>query len=164
LFLTVAYFLMWGRTLWREDGSVIYSYNCFWALPEQSLLVPSPTELMTSFHCIIWDSPNLEGQVPIFISRNNRMAQSPPPSEGQYWFALLLFMVRNREQYKFNSEVVVSDTRHNNNFHSPTCNVTRFEKGTCYFGFMVFNNLPSSTTTLAHNTNNLGLFKNHFHF
>jgi hypothetical protein len=26
-----------GHPLWREDGSVIYSYNCFWALPEQSL-------------------------------------------------------------------------------------------------------------------------------
>jgi hypothetical protein len=24
--------------LWREDGSVIYSYNCFWALPEQVTL------------------------------------------------------------------------------------------------------------------------------
>jgi hypothetical protein len=29
-----------------EDGSVIYSYNCFWALLEQSLSSPSPTELI----------------------------------------------------------------------------------------------------------------------
>jgi hypothetical protein len=33
-----------GRPLSREDGSVIYSYNCFWALPEQSLSGPSPVE------------------------------------------------------------------------------------------------------------------------
>jgi hypothetical protein len=26
-------FLNVGRPLWREDGSVIYSYKCFWALP-----------------------------------------------------------------------------------------------------------------------------------
>jgi hypothetical protein len=30
-------FLDVGHPLWREDGSVIYSYNCFWVLPEQSL-------------------------------------------------------------------------------------------------------------------------------
>jgi hypothetical protein len=31
--------------LWREDGSVIYLYNCFWDLPEQSLFGQSPAEL-----------------------------------------------------------------------------------------------------------------------
>jgi hypothetical protein len=43
-------------------------YNCFWVLPEQSLLGRSPAELTTIFYCLIWDSPNLEGQVPVFIS------------------------------------------------------------------------------------------------
>jgi hypothetical protein len=61
--------------LWREDGSVIYLYNCFWALPEQSLLGWSPTELTAVFYCLIWDSHNLEGQVPVFISPRNRVAQ-----------------------------------------------------------------------------------------
>jgi hypothetical protein len=50
-------------------------YNCFWALPEQSLLGQSPTELMAIFYCLIWDSLNLEGQVPVFISPRNRVAQ-----------------------------------------------------------------------------------------
>jgi hypothetical protein len=45
-----------------KDGSVIYSYNCFWALPEQSL------------SGLIWDTPNLEGQIPVFISAGNRVA------------------------------------------------------------------------------------------
>jgi hypothetical protein len=44
-------------------------YNCFWALPEQSLLSWSPAELTTIFFCLIWDSPNLEGQVPVFVSK-----------------------------------------------------------------------------------------------
>jgi hypothetical protein len=43
-------------------------YNCFWTLPEQSLLARSPTELTAIFYCLIWDSPILEGQVPVFIS------------------------------------------------------------------------------------------------
>jgi hypothetical protein len=66
------------RPLWRENGSVIYLYNCFWTLPEQSHLSRSPTELTAIFYCLIWDSPNLEGQVPVFISPRNRVAQIYP--------------------------------------------------------------------------------------
>jgi hypothetical protein len=40
-------FLDVGHPLWREGGSVIYSYNCFWALAEQSLLGRSIAELTT---------------------------------------------------------------------------------------------------------------------
>jgi hypothetical protein len=57
-------------------------YNCFWALPEQSLLGRSPAELTTIFYCLIWDSPNLEGQVSVFISPRNKEAQLYPPGTG----------------------------------------------------------------------------------
>jgi hypothetical protein len=57
-------------------------YNCFWALPEQSLLGWSPAELTAIFYCLIWDSPNLEGQVPVFISPRNRVAQLYPWALG----------------------------------------------------------------------------------
>jgi hypothetical protein len=40
-------------------------YNCFWALPEQSLSGPSPAELTAIFYCLIGDCPNVEGQVPV---------------------------------------------------------------------------------------------------
>jgi hypothetical protein len=49
-------------------------YNCFWALPEQSHLGQSPAELTAIFYCLIWDYPNLEDQVPVFISPRNRLA------------------------------------------------------------------------------------------
>jgi hypothetical protein len=68
-------FLDVRRPLWRENGSVIYLYNCFWALPEQSLSGPSPAELMTIFYYLIRDSPSLQGQVPVFISARNIVAQ-----------------------------------------------------------------------------------------
>jgi hypothetical protein len=57
-------------------------YNCFWALPEQSLLGRNPAELMALFYCLIWDSPNLECQVPVFISPRNRVAQLYPQALG----------------------------------------------------------------------------------
>jgi hypothetical protein len=43
-------------------------YSCFWALPEQSLSGRSPSELTAIFNCLVWDSTNLEGQVPVFQS------------------------------------------------------------------------------------------------
>jgi hypothetical protein len=53
-------------------------------LPEQSLLNRSPVELTAIFYCLIWDSPNLEGQVPIFISLKNRVAQLYPRAPGSF--------------------------------------------------------------------------------
>jgi hypothetical protein len=50
-------FLDVGRPLRREDASVIYSYNYFWALAERSLSGPSPTEPAATFYCIIGTSP-----------------------------------------------------------------------------------------------------------
>jgi hypothetical protein len=61
--------------IWRENANVIHSYNLL------SLSGPSPAELMTSY-CLIWDSPNLEGQVPVFISPRNTVAQWYPPGTG----------------------------------------------------------------------------------
>jgi hypothetical protein len=56
-----------GRPPWRENEFVIYLYN--------SLSCPSPAELMTTFCSLVLDSPNLEGQVPVFVSPRNRVAQ-----------------------------------------------------------------------------------------
>jgi hypothetical protein len=57
-------------------------YNCFWAMPEQSLLGRGPSELTAIFHCLSWDSLNLEGQVPGFISPRNWVAQLYPRALG----------------------------------------------------------------------------------
>jgi hypothetical protein len=62
----------------------MYLYNCFRALPEQSLSGPNPAELITIIYCLIWDSPKLEYQVPVFISPRNRMPQLYPWALG-YW-------------------------------------------------------------------------------
>jgi hypothetical protein len=62
-------------------------YNRFWALPEQSLLFRNPAELTAIFYCLIWDSPNLEGQVPLFISPRNRVAQVYPRALGSLFVA-----------------------------------------------------------------------------
>jgi hypothetical protein len=75
-------FLDAGHPLWREDGSVIYSYNCFWSLPEQSLSGPCPAELVTLFFCLIWDSPTWRARYPHLYPPRNRVDQSYPQTLG----------------------------------------------------------------------------------
>jgi hypothetical protein len=69
--LRVCYFVAPSLTRGRVCNLL---YKCFWALPEQSLLGRSPAELTAIFYCLIWGCPNLEGQVPVFMSPRNRVA------------------------------------------------------------------------------------------
>jgi hypothetical protein len=50
----------------------------------QSLNGPSCTEPVTILDCLIWDSPNLKEQVPIFISLRNRVVQLYTRALGYY--------------------------------------------------------------------------------
>jgi hypothetical protein len=82
--LRVCYFVAPSLTRGRVCNLL---YNCFWALPEQPLLGRSRSELTAIFYCLIWDSPNFEGQVPIFISPRNRVAQLYPRALGSLFVA-----------------------------------------------------------------------------
>jgi hypothetical protein len=42
---------------------------------------------VTIFYCLIWDCPNLEGEVPIFIAPRNRLAQLYPLALGSLFVA-----------------------------------------------------------------------------
>jgi hypothetical protein len=44
-----------GRSLWRENGSAVYS--CRWSSPAQLFLGPSSPGLMTTFYCLRFDTP-----------------------------------------------------------------------------------------------------------
>jgi hypothetical protein len=46
-----------GRTLWREDGSVLYI--CCWPLPAQSFFDPSPLGLATIFYCLRFETSHI---------------------------------------------------------------------------------------------------------
>jgi hypothetical protein len=43
-----------GRSLWREDGSVLY--NCCWSSPAQSFSCPIPLVLLTIFYCLRFET------------------------------------------------------------------------------------------------------------
>jgi len=65
------------------------------------------------------------------------------PLPSQYIFSLLLFMIRNKNQFMVNSEIYRTNTRQHANLHQPSVNVTKYQKGVYCLGVMVFNMLPS---------------------
>jgi hypothetical protein len=69
-----------------------FLYNCFCALPEQWFLGRSSAKLTAIFYCLIWDSQNLEGLVPVFISHTNRVAQLYP----RHWVPFLSSLTTSR--------------------------------------------------------------------
>jgi hypothetical protein len=69
--------------------------------------------------------------------------------QSQYILSLLLFVIKNRDLFKSNSEIHGINTRHGTDLHPPVSNLTTFQKGT-YFGIQVFNRLPFSIKDLSH--------------
>jgi hypothetical protein len=81
LFLDSCRFVDVGRPLWREVVSVVFSF-CR-ASPAQPFSDLSPPGFMCIFYCLyFWDSPNLEGQVPVLISPRYRVAELYPRALG----------------------------------------------------------------------------------
>jgi hypothetical protein len=50
------------------------------------------------------------------------------PLKSQYIFSLLLFVAENRELYESNSEIHNINTRFSSDLHTPTANLTTFQK------------------------------------
>jgi hypothetical protein len=84
--LRLCYFVAPSLTRGRVCNLLVH---CFWALPEQSLSSPSPAELTAIFYCLIWDSSNLDSQIPVFISPRNRVAQLYPRALGSLFGRVL---------------------------------------------------------------------------
>jgi len=52
-------------------------------------------------------------------------------------------MIRNRNQLLVSSDICHIDTRQHANFHQPSVNLSKYQKGVYYLGVKVFNMLPS---------------------
>jgi hypothetical protein len=74
------------------------------------------------------------------------------PLKSQYIFSLLLFVAEN-SLYESNSEIHNINTRFSSDLHTPTANLTTFQKGPFYFGIKVFNHLPTSIKKTSHDIN-----------
>jgi len=64
------------------------------------------------------------------------------PLPAQYILSLLLFVIRNKNQYQVNSKIHQINTRQHANLQQPSVNATKYQKGVQCIGVKVFNMLP----------------------
>jgi len=64
------------------------------------------------------------------------------PLPSQHILSLLLFMIRNKNQFQVNSEIHKINTRQHANLHKPVVNAPEYKKGVHCTGGKVFNMLP----------------------
>jgi hypothetical protein len=78
-------------------------------------------------------------------------------------------MIRNKNQFPVNSEIYHFDTRQHANFHQPSVNVAKFQKGVSNLGAKVFNMFPSYIKVESDNPKKFklilqkNLYKNYFY-
>jgi len=72
------------------------------------------------------------------------------PFASQYILSLLLFVVKNRELFKLNSDIHHIETRYKNDFYLPSSQLNLFQRGVYYSGVKMHNHLPLSIKDLSH--------------
>jgi hypothetical protein len=69
------------------------------------------------------------------------------------FFPLLLFVAKNLDLCKSNSEIHNINTRFSSDLHTAIANLTTFQKGPFYFEIKVYNHLPASIKKTSHDIN-----------
>ena len=73
------------------------------------------------------------------------------PLQSQYIYSILLFIIKNKDQFHLNLHIITINTRYNNNPHVHTANLTVYQRGVYYSGIKIFNPLPTTTKNLSDN-------------
>jgi len=73
------------------------------------------------------------------------------PLHSQYVLSLLLFVVKNIEEFTSNSEVHSINTCHKSDLYPPSIKLTKYQKGVYYSGIKIFNHLPQNINNLSWN-------------
>jgi len=73
------------------------------------------------------------------------------PLHSQYILSLMLFVVKNTEEFTSNSEVHTINTRHRYDLHVPSITLTKYQKGVYYTSVRIFNYLPQNIKRLSSN-------------
>jgi len=75
------------------------------------------------------------------------------PLKSQYIFFSFIICCQNRDSYELNSEIHNINSIFSSDLHTPTTNLTTFQKYPFYFGIKVFNYFPTSIKNTAHDIN-----------
>ena len=70
------------------------------------------------------------------------------PLQSQYLLSLLLFVAKNVDHFRLNSEIHDFNTKNKSNLHLPPSKLTVFQRGPYYSGIKAVNNLPTYVKNL----------------
>jgi hypothetical protein len=73
------------------------------------------------------------------------------PLHSQYILSLALFVVKNMDRFKKNSEIHSINTHHKQDLFLPTTKLSKYQRGAYYSGIQIFNHLPQSIKCLSGN-------------
>ena len=79
------------------------------------------------------------------------------PLYSLYIVSLLLFVVKNIEEFSMNCDVHTINTRYRADLHPPWINLTKYQKGVYYSGIKIFSHLPWNIKNLSWNVNKFKL-------
>jgi hypothetical protein len=72
--------------------------------------------------------------------------------QSQYIFSLLMFVVKNKDFFKLNSDFHTFNIRSKCDLHFPVVNLTVCQKGVCFVGIKLYNCLPITLKQISHDT------------
>jgi hypothetical protein len=84
------------------------------------------------------------------------------PLHSKYILSLLLFVVKNIDEFKSNFEVHFINTRHRSDLFPPSTKLTKYHKGFYYSGIIIFSHLPQSIKNLSWNVKKFKLAQKKF--
>ena len=79
------------------------------------------------------------------------------PLMSQYILSLVMFIIKNENQFTVNSEILNIKTRQHTNLHQHTLNLAGYQQGVYYRGVRPYNNLPSDIKQLSDDPKNFEL-------
>ena len=74
------------------------------------------------------------------------------PIQSQYIYSILLFVIKNKDQFLSNMQVHKINTRQTFNLYVPTANLTMYQRGVYYSGVRIYNHLPTAIKDLSNDT------------
>ena len=75
---------------------------------------------------------------------------------NQYIYSTINFLLCNKENFPTNSAIHSIDTRRRNDFHTPSSNLSCFQRGVRYMAIKMFNSLPED---IKNHSQNPAVFK-----
>jgi len=73
------------------------------------------------------------------------------PLHSQYILLLLVFVVKNIDEFTTNSDVHTINTRHKSDLHPPSIKLAKNQEGVYYSGIKIFSYLPQNIKKLSWN-------------